>query len=402
MAVDIMTPRFCHIAITPEIPVEDEAEKIIHLLTHGGFERVHLRHPGASSQMIASIMKAIPTSLLPRVSVHSCNLSVDMPNLTGVHLSSKDHKSTFSCEGIISKSCHSLEEIDAEAESFDYLFLSPVYDSISKTGYRSRFNHESGLREVLSRHNNVIALGGVTPQNIYDLKKSGFAGAAMLGAIPWDLSIDAFKTYTVTDNIVQFITDGTPHQCIQQTIKAVEGGIRWVQLRMKDATAEAVKQTAREILPLCRQTGTTFIINDNPYVALEVGADGVHLGKNDMPPSQARDILGSDAIIGATANCLDDIKRVAAQPIDYIGLGPLHFTGTKKNLAPVLGIEGVSEIIDYMRDNAINIPVVVIGGITVADVPSVIKAGADGVAVCGAIAHATDITKAAKSFIDII
>lgn len=121
-----------------------------------------------------------------------------------------------------------------------------------------------------------------------------------------------------------------------------------------------------------------------------------------MPPAEARKLLGQDAIIGATANNLDDIKTLAHAPIDYIGLGPLHFTGTKKNLADVLGIGGVTSILDYMRHNNIAIPVVVIGGITPADVPAVIKAGADGVAVSDAIAHADDITAAAKNFIDII
>lgn len=121
-----------------------------------------------------------------------------------------------------------------------------------------------------------------------------------------------------------------------------------------------------------------------------------------MPPSEARRLLGSDAIIGATANSLDDVKAASNEPIDYIGLGPLHFTYTKKNLAAVLGFDGVASILDDMRSNSIDIPVVVIGGVTPDDIPALVKAGADGVAVSGAIAHADDISQAAHRFIELI
>lgn len=401
MEVDAMSSVFWNIAITPEIPVKDEAAKITSLLTYAGFHRVHLRHPGATPEEIAAILSGVPSSLHHRISLHSCHVVPDMRRL-GLHLSSKNTLSdAHSVGGLISKSCHSIEEVEASGAKYDYMFLSPVFDSLSKEGYASNFNLDAALRQAIGPHQ-VIALGGVTPQNIYKIKRAGFAGAAMLGTIPWTKDMDEFHRYALTAHMVQFITDGTPEQCVQQTREAIKGGIRWVQLRMKDAAAETVKSTALEILPLCRRSGAIFIVNDHPQLALEIGADGVHLGKNDMPPAEARRLLGPEAIIGATANSLDDIKRVSREPIDYIGLGPLHFTGTKKNLADVLGIGGVSSVLDYMRCNDIDIPVVVIGGITVDDIPAVIKAGADGVAVSGAIAHASDIAEAARKFTDII
>lgn len=394
-----MLSNFCHIAITPEKPVADEAAKIAHLLTGGGFQRVHLRHPGADANEIATILRDVPSALLHRISVHSYNA---LPNHrhTGLHLSSTD-TGALPAEGLLSKSCHSLDEIIALGGQYDYMFLSPIFDSLSKEGYKSNFTLDARLKDAVSLHQ-VIALGGINSQNLYTVKRAGFAGAAMLGAIPWEMEIDQLRHFRLTDHMVQFITDGTPEQCVEQAREAIKGGVRWVQLRMKGASPEAVKAVANTIKPLCTQSGSIFIINDHPYVALEIGADGVHLGKNDMPPAEARKLLGQDAIIGATANSLDDIKKLAHAPIDYIGLGPLHFTGTKKNLADILGIGGVTSILDYMRHNNIAIPVVVIGGITPADVPAVIKAGADGIAVSGAIAHAEDIAAAAKNFIDII
>ncbi len=391
---------FWKIAITPEIPVSDEAGKIRHLLTHAGFTRVHLRHPGLTVAEVSSILVDIPASLHHRISVHSCHIDFRMSHV-GLHLSSKHAIPTCHHGGMLSKSCHSLTEVSALSDKCDYLFLSPIFDSLSKAGYTSRFSLDAGFRQAI-RGRNVIALGGITPQNIYTVKRAGFAGAAMLGAIPWNKGINEFIQYNPTDHMVQFITDGTPEQCVSQVREAVKGGVRWVQLRMKDAAPGVVKSTALSILPICRQAGAIFIINDHPHVALEVGADGVHLGKNDMPPSEARRLLGSDAIIGATANSLDDVKAASNEPIDYIGLGPLHFTDTKKNLAAVLGFDGVASILDDMRSNSIDIPVVIIGGVTPDDIPALVKAGADGVAVSGAIAHADNISQAAHRFIEII
>lgn len=402
MEAENMSSDFLNIAITPEEHVIDEAEKITFILTHSGINRVHLRHPGADEKAICRILESIPDSLYNRITIHSCH-TLSSEYGVGIHHSSKDKVcDAFHKAVSISRSCHSIDEIKSYAPIYDYLFISPIFDSISKTGYRSNFTLDDNFKRAINQYR-VVALGGITPHILSYLKHKGFAGAAMLGAIPWHEDMQTFKKFNVNQvSMVQFITDGTPEQCIKQAEEAIKGGVRWIQLRMKDAPEETVIATAKTILPLCRQTGTTFIINDNPSVALEVGADGVHLGKNDMPPRDARELLGADAIIGATANSLEDVKRILTEPIDYIGLGPLHFTGTKKNLSAVLGLDGVSAILDFMRQNRINIPVVVIGGITIQDIPDVINAGASGIAVSGAIAHAENIKQAARSFTNVI
>ncbi|MBQ0155993.1 MAG: thiamine phosphate synthase [Bacteroidales bacterium] len=170
---------------------------------------------------------------------------------------------------------------------------------------------------------------------------------------------------------------------------ALEGGCKWVQLRMKDTPVEEVKKVALELLPLCKQYNAVMIIDDHVELAKEVGADGVHLGKMDMNPKDARTILGDGFIIGGTCNSFEDILAIK-DDVDYIGCGPFRFTTTKKKLAPVLGLEGYQEIAWKCREKGINIPIVAIGGITKDDIRKVLNAGPNGIAISGGILSAAD------------
>lgn len=194
---------------------------------------------------------------------------------------------------------------------------------------------------------------------------------------------------------VQFISHQTEHCTYLDGIRmALEGGCRWVQLRMKglatDGKALSAKDIALEAQTLCREHGATFIIDDDVELVREIGADGVHLGKNDMPISEARHLLGPQYIIGGTANTFEDVKAHYEAGADYIGLGPLRFTTTKKGLSPTLGLEGYRNILCKMREAGIDIPVVAIGGITRDDVPQLMLTGIAGIAVSGVILNATD------------
>lgn len=181
---------------------------------------------------------------------------------------------------------------------------------------------------------------------------------------------------------------------------ALEGGCKWVQLRMKDASEEEVLACAKEALPLCRQHGAKFILDDHVELVETAGADGVHLGKNDMPVDEARKILGPDKIIGGTANTIDDIIRLHRQGADYIGCGPFRFTTTKKKLSPVLGLEGYRNIVLKMRKNGIDLPIVAIGGITVDDIPAIMGTGVTGIALSGAILNAEDPKSMTESILE--
>ena len=185
---------------------------------------------------------------------------------------------------------------------------------------------------------------------------------------------------------IQFITH--QNDCIgyaEGAKMALEGGCKWIQLRMKDATDDEVRSVAAEIQPLCKQNEAIFLLDDRVELARELHADGVHLGKNDMPVDEARRVLGEEFIIGGTANTFEDIERLASQGADYIGCGPFRFTTTKKNLAPVLGIEGYRDIIEKMRRAGIDIPVVAIGGITASDIDDILATGVKGIAVSGSV-----------------
>lgn len=203
--------------------------------------------------------------------------------------------------------------------------------------------------------------------------------------------------------MLQYISHFTPQISYSEGIRmALEGGCRWIQLRMKDAPAEEIIACAEEVLPLCRRHGAKFLLDDHVELVRRLGADGVHLGKNDMPVDEARKILGPDIIIGGTANTIEDIIRLHEQGVDYIGCGPFRFTTTKKNLSPILGLDGYKSIVLKMKELGIDLPIVAIGGITVEDIPSVMGTGVSGIALSGAILGAPDPVKMTARIIETI
>lgn len=201
----------------------------------------------------------------------------------------------------------------------------------------------------------------------------------------------------------QFITHHDEKYTYLDSVRiALEGGCRWVQLRMKNATEEELRRNASAAKELCLEAGAVFIIDDYVDLALEVGADGVHLGKNDMPIPEARRILGNGFIIGGTANTIEDIRGHWRNGADYIGCGPFRFTATKENLSPVLGLEGYRDIVGKMKDEGIDLPMVAVGGITCDDIPGIMETGAGGIALSGTILRADDPVKETRKIINIL
>ncbi len=200
--------------------------------------------------------------------------------------------------------------------------------------------------------------------------------------------------------MLQFITNASSHEeIIAQVCKVIAGGCRWVQLRMKDAEHDAIVAVARELKPICAEHECILVIDDHVDIAQELELDGVHLGKTDMPPMQARAILGGKPIIGVTANTFSDILAYSGMDIDYIGLGPFRFTSTKKNLSPILGLDGYRSIMQQCAAQGIFIPTVAIGGITEADIDDVMATGVSGIALSGAIVNAPDPTATTSAVI---
>ncbi len=191
--------------------------------------------------------------------------------------------------------------------------------------------------------------------------------------------------------MLQFITHNSDKYSIAEEVQmAIEGGCRWIQLRMKNATDQEVKETALELMDMCREHDAFLIIDDRVNVVNDLKVSGVHLGKDDMNPMEARELLGPNAIIGVTANTAEDIIAYKGKDVDYVGLGPFRYTTTKEKLSPVLGVEGYEQIVKQVRDAGVDLPIVAIGGITLEDVEPLMKTGVNGIAVSGAIINAPD------------
>ncbi len=199
---------------------------------------------------------------------------------------------------------------------------------------------------------------------------------------------------------LQYITheiEGLSHW--EQAEQVCLGGCKWIQLRVKNKNYDEIKKIALKVQKVCIKNGAKFIINDNVSLAHELLADGVHLGKSDMSPTDARKKLGDNFIIGGTANTFEDIKNLSLQEVDYIGLGPYRFTLTKENLSATLGIKGYKNILAKCKNEGINIPIIAIGGITIEDIPLLSPTGIHGIALSSSIHNDNNIAETTQKFL---
>ena len=201
---------------------------------------------------------------------------------------------------------------------------------------------------------------------------------------------------------VQFITHYTDTIGYAESARiALEGGCRWIQLRMKDASDEEVEPVARQVQSMCHDYGAFLVLDDRVELAKRLHTDGVHLGRLDMPVDEARAYLGPEFIIGGTANTFDDIQRLHHAGADYIGCGPFRYTTTKKNLAPILGLEGYRNILSQTKEHEINLPIVGIGGIRADDIADLKATGLNGIALSGSILRASGPVGEMKRIIEL-
>jgi thiamine-phosphate pyrophosphorylase len=173
------------------------------------------------------------------------------------------------------------------------------------------------------------------------------------------------------------------------------GGARIVQLRAKAVSDRVLFALAQEGLGAARAAGVLFLVNDRPDVALMLGADGLHLGQDDLPPAEARRMLGADAIVGWSTHSLDQIERAAGLPVDYVAFGPVFATTTKRDADPVVGL-------DRLRAARLLTarPLVAIGGLTQGNAGEAVAAGADGLAVISDLMRAPDLGAAARAWVE--
>ncbi len=179
------------------------------------------------------------------------------------------------------------------------------------------------------------------------------------------------KIYPITDRKLA----GVSHQ--QQISQFASGGATFAQVREKLLSPRDFYEEAAEAVRIARDAGVRIILNDRVDFALALSADGVHLGQDDLPPEQARMILGEKAIIGYSTHSVEEAVDALKLPIDYIAIGPIFPTATKPDHAPIVGIEGLRRI----RAAAGRFPIVAIGGIDRLNVTEVFRAGADSAAI---------------------
>jgi thiamine-phosphate pyrophosphorylase len=201
-----------------------------------------------------------------------------------------------------------------------------------------------------------------------------------------------FDLYVITDEI---IAGGRSHAAIAQS--AVLGGADVIQLRDKGRSSAELAAVGREIAVITRKAAVVFIVNDRLDVAIACGADGVHLGQDDMRVSNARQLAPRGFIIGISVGTVEEAVAAEREGADYVALSPTFSTASKDNAGPGYGLDRLREI-----RRAVSLPIVAIGGITRENVQDVIAAGADGIAVISAVVASPDITEAARELRDLI
>ena len=287
--------------------LKSEAETLA-ALCRAGAGPIHIRKPESSAAEVEGLLRDLCAA---GADMDCFTLHYDEPlarryGLGGVHL--RGERIAAGAGKGLRRSCstHGWDEVERYGPVADYVFLSPLFDSISKAGYRSAVSLEEARSRLPLSEGRVVALGGVCAENIAWARLAGFDGVASLGAV-WVTEgdrLDAQATvlrflelrrkWRAAGGCLQLISDG--NMSVAEAF--LRGGGRWVQLRMKDTPAGQIVGRGRELLALCRAWGALLIVNDAPELSAEIGADGVHLGQGDMAPAEARRIVGAGAIDG--------------------------------------------------------------------------------------------------------
>lgn len=203
--------------------------------------------------------------------------------------------------------------------------------------------------------------------------------------------------------MLQFITnEKSPVSVVDQIKGFIKGGGRWVQVRMDDASDEEISKVVEEIKPLCLEVQAFLLLHNRVELAKTLDVGGVHLEKTSILPSKARLELGPAAVIGVTANTIDDIKAVRSLDVDYITIGPYKESDLFDKSLPVLGLDGIKDLDSDMQKLEINIAHVAAGGVGKNDVKTLLEAGVNGIAVSKDIAFAADVKKETEEFLDIL
>ena len=203
--------------------------------------------------------------------------------------------------------------------------------------------------------------------------------------------------------MLQFITKSDSQINVVEQIKgAIAGGCRWVQLCDKQATDDQIKALVAELKPICAQAEAVLLLHNRVELAKELELDGVFLEKGDMPPTQAREILGAGPIIGVVANSFSDISQIRYFDIDYISVGPYKHPESSTADSPIVSTDDYASIMAQIHEQQIELPIVAFGDIETTDIQGLWATGINGIAVSNAIANANDISAQTAQFISLL
>lgn len=205
------------------------------------------------------------------------------------------------------------------------------------------------------------------------------------------------KKTRLADFGLYFITDSklTKRTVIDDVKAAVKGGVKIIQYREKEAPAKQIIEYAQKINQICKKNHVLFLVNDRIDVALAIGADGIHIGKEDVPYQYARKLLGKGKLIGMSAHSVKDALQNQQLGADYTSIGPIYLTTTKKDAKLSIGLSPISQLKTKLR-----IPFVAIGGINESNIDGVLEAGARNIAIISGIATKTNVESSVRMFVN--
>ena len=314
--------------------------------------------------------------------------SIHLP-LTLLREMSAEDKAKFR---IIGSSCHSAEDaIEAEKLGATYITAGHVFATDCKKGLPPRgLDFLKAVCESVDIP--VYAIGGISREKMPQVLGTGAAGGCIMSGFMTDkgesmnITKEQLKLYAVTDRT--HLNGRSLEEAVEQ---AILGGVTCVQLREKNMSEDELIEEASKLVEICHKHNVPLIINDDFIAAMKSGADGVHVGIEDAPVKEIRRIAGRNFIIGATAKTVEQAKRAESEGADYLGVGAVFPSPTKKNAIRITP-DVLTEIC-----GSVKIPAVAIGGINQDNVGDIIGCGEAGIAVVSAIFAADDIKKAAES-----
>ncbi len=341
---------------------------------------------------LAKNVKKITDKYNVKLTLHSFPLVAIKLGVKSIHLPlnilKNTEKNVLDEFNEIGSSVHSEEDVKlAISLGVTYVTAGHIFETDCKKGLPGR--GISFLKNICDNYNlPIYGIGGITEKNVHKIEGAGASGACIMSEFMTTNNIkklvcgNFLKLYAITDYEL------SDTELLEKTEAALKAGVTCVQLREKNLSKEELIKKAIKLKALCDRYNAVFIVNDYFEVALEVHADGVHVGLDDADVALIRERAGADFIIGATAKTVEVAREAEKKGADYLGVGAMFHSSTKGE-ARVITKDEFKNIA-----NSVNIPLVAIGGITAENVSEISNMGQAGIAVVGAV-YGTDDTEAA-------